>query len=381
MKAHSDILDHPVKRSVRKVVTLKPKRVAYSVADEEVFNRFLSLERKRTERTGDPFVLMLLDFSELRDEVDQQKIAEICESLGSGARDTDIAGWYKYPTTIGVIFTTLRSAPRKAIQSALVDKTSQTLCSRLDADKLNKVEISFHFFPEDFDGEKKTFKGDEKLYPDLEKMQRAKAGHHVIKRVTDIAGSLFALLLFSPFFLAIPILIKLTSKGPVFFRQRRIGRFGEEFYFLKFRSMYINNNSEIHQQYIKKLIDDKDKAAHQNGAFKIVDDPRVTPLGRFLRKSSLDELPQFLNVLRGDMSIVGPRPPIPYEVGMYHYWHRRRIIEVKPGITGLWQVYGRSKTTFDEMVRLDLKYVREQSFWLDLKIIFKTPFAVFSGAY
>ena len=113
--------------------------------------------------------------------------------------------------------------------------------------------------------------------------------------------------------------------------------------------------------------------------FKITDDPRVTPVGRFLRRTSLDELPQFLNVLLGEMSLVGPRPPLPYEVEAYDVWHRRRLLEARPGITGLWQVNGRSRTKFDDMVRLDLQYARKQSLWLDLKILLRTPAAVVSG--
>jgi lipopolysaccharide/colanic/teichoic acid biosynthesis glycosyltransferase len=115
------------------------------------------------------------------------------------------------------------------------------------------------------------------------------------------------------------------------------------------------------------------------GVYKIVNDPRVTPTGRFLRRSSLDELPQFFNVLKGDMSLVGPRPPLPYEFERYSSWHRRRVLEVKPGLTGLWQVYGRSRTNFDEMVRLDLQYASQWSLWLDLKILLKTPIAVAFG--
>src|SRR5262249_51200385 len=133
----------------------------------------------------------------------------------------------------------------------------------------------------------------------------------------------------------------------------------------------------IHREYIRNLIDKN--ASHSEGTYKIKNDPRVTPLGRFLRKSSLDELPQFINVLRGEMSLVGPRPPIRYEFESYSLWHRRRIVEAKPGITGDWQVHGRSRTTFDEMVRMDLRYIRNQSIWLDLRILFKTPFAVFRG--
>jgi lipopolysaccharide/colanic/teichoic acid biosynthesis glycosyltransferase len=147
--------------------------------------------------------------------------------------------------------------------------------------------------------------------------------------------------------------------------------------------MSADNDPRIHQEYIKRFIQEKksyEAGGPQTGAvYKIKNDPRVTSVGRFLRKTSLDELPQFFNVLRGEMSLVGPRPPIPYELGNYELWHRRRVMEVKPGITGLWQVNGRSSTTFDEMVRLDLKYAKEWSLWLDIKIILKTPWVVLTG--
>jgi lipopolysaccharide/colanic/teichoic acid biosynthesis glycosyltransferase len=147
--------------------------------------------------------------------------------------------------------------------------------------------------------------------------------------------------------------------------------------------MYVNNDPEVHRRYVQTLIRPQERrsvSAGPSSVYKMTNDPRVTPLGRFLRKTSLDELPQFINVLKGDMSLVGPRPPIPYEFENYDTWHRRRVLEAKPGITGLWQVMGRSRTTFDEMVRLDLQYIRDQSFWLDLKILVKTPVAVLSGS-
>ena len=138
--------------------------------------------------------------------------------------------------------------------------------------------------------------------------------------------------------------------------------------------------SGIHQQYVEKFIQSgATSESGKNVVFKIVDDPRVTPIGHFLRRSSLDEFPQFWNVLKGEMSLVGPRPPLPYEVARYKRWHRRRVLEAKPGITGLWQVTGRSRTTFDEMVRLDLRYARNYSVWTDLKILLATPRAVLSG--
>ncbi len=198
----------------------------------------------------------------------------------------------------------------------------------------------------------------------------------------DVIGGIAAILIFSPFFILIPICIKLTSRGPVLFRQERIGQYEMKFMFLKFRSMYVNTSDEVHKEYVQNLITKKVSGeAGGNGkkVYKITNDKRVTPIGKLLRKTSMDELPQFFNVLKGEMSLVGPRPPIPYELEKYDSWHRRRVLEVKPGITGLWQVKGRSSTTFDEMVRLDLHYARTWSPLMDLKILLRTPWAVVAG--
>ncbi len=160
----------------------------------------------------------------------------------------------------------------------------------------------------------------------------------------------------------------------------RLGLKGRRFPFYKFRSMYTNIDDRIHREYVANLIQGNlekiNKGKRGDSFFKMKDDPRVTPLGKFIRQTSLDELPQLFNVLKGHMSLVGPRPPLPYEVERYKPWHLRRILEMKPGITGLWQVSGRSKTTFDEMVRLDLRYVQNWSIWLDLKILIKTVWEV-----
>jgi lipopolysaccharide/colanic/teichoic acid biosynthesis glycosyltransferase len=145
----------------------------------------------------------------------------------------------------------------------------------------------------------------------------------------------------------------------------------------------MNNDATIHKDFVTDFIKGKIKesADGQKTCFKIKNDPRITPIGRILRKTSLDEIPQFINVLMGDMSLVGPRPSIPYEVEQYDLWHRRRVLEVKPGITGLWQVEGRSSLTFDNMVRLDLQYIKKWSFFLDIKLLIKTPFTLVKGAY
>jgi lipopolysaccharide/colanic/teichoic acid biosynthesis glycosyltransferase len=197
----------------------------------------------------------------------------------------------------------------------------------------------------------------------------------------DIAGSLFALVLFSPLLAVIAVLVKLTSRGPILYRQVRIGRYGRRFTFLKFRSMHNKNDHKVHEEFVKRLIaGGVDTPGNgSSSVYKLTNDKRITPIGRFLRKSSLDELPQLFNVLQGDMSLVGPRPPLPYEFEAYHTWHKQRLIAVQPGITGLWQVTGRSRTKFDEMVRLDLKYASSWTVWGDIKILSQTPRAVISG--
>ncbi len=205
----------------------------------------------------------------------------------------------------------------------------------------------------------------------------------LIKKTIDVTLASILLLLLSPLLLIIALLIKLTSEGPVLFIQKRMGHEGKQFNFLKFRSMYTSSDTKSHQEYVKKLINGKNNeinnGSKDNPMFKIADDPRITPIGKFIRKTSLDELPQLWNVITGDMSLIGPRPPIPYEVEDYKTWHLRRIIEVKPGMTGLWQISGRNKTTFDEMVRLDIQYLRNWSIALDFKILFKTFFVFFNS--
>ena len=196
------------------------------------------------------------------------------------------------------------------------------------------------------------------------------------KRVMDIFGAIAGLLLFGPVMLLVAALIKLTSEGPVLFKQERVGLGGSHFTFLKFRTMRVNNDDSVHQDYVRKLIEGKEdeinNGSEENPVYKLTNDDRITVIGHFLRRTSLDEIPQLFNVLTGTMSLVGPRPPIPYEVAVYKSWHLRRVLDAKPGITGLWQVYGRNRTTFDEMVRLDLQYIQQRSLLFDIQLIVKT---------
>ena len=195
-------------------------------------------------------------------------------------------------------------------------------------------------------------------------------GYARLKRVLDVVVTLLLLPFLAIIMLLVAIAIRLDSKGPILYRQRRVGLNGEEFELLKFRSMYQDSDDSLHRQAIEKYL--MNQALNDGDvAYKQVDDPRVTRVGKFIRKTSLDELPQFWNVLRGHMSLVGPRPPVPYEVDRYSPHDTLRLCG-KPGLTGIWQVYARSQVPFAEMVEMDLDYLRRQSLWLDLKLIVLT---------
>lgn len=201
-----------------------------------------------------------------------------------------------------------------------------------------------------------------------------------LKRVFDCLLAAGFLVVSAPLLAAIAVAVKCSSAGPVIYRQERVGENGRPFTMLKFRSMYDNASTALHRVHMAQLIrgNAAPTAADGRGGAKLRNDPRVTRVGRILRRTSLDELPQLWNVLRGEMSLVGPRPPLPYEVELYQEWHKQRL-QALPGMTGLWQVQGRNRVRFDEMVRMDLEYIRRQSLWLDLVILLKTPWAVFNG--
>jgi lipopolysaccharide/colanic/teichoic acid biosynthesis glycosyltransferase len=203
----------------------------------------------------------------------------------------------------------------------------------------------------------------------------ARTGYR-LKRGLDLMGASVLVVLFAPLMLFTAVVVALTSRGPVIFKQMRLGKGGVPFVFYKFRSMTANADDRVHREYVTRLIAGQSAGLNQgNGSaplFKLKADPRVTRVGRFIRKTSIDELPQLFNVLKGEMSLVGPRPPLPYEAEKYQSWHMRRLLDLKPGITGVWQVEGRSKTSFDDMVRLDLRYMDKCSLWQDLKILLKT---------
>jgi lipopolysaccharide/colanic/teichoic acid biosynthesis glycosyltransferase len=327
---------------------------------------------------------MLFDFVQVADEDQKVKVfAELSESIPLHIRETDMCGWLKHEDLLGIVFTDIPRVDAVQVKETVELKVRDFLREKLDASMFGKLRLSTILFPDERKGDEQDEGFSTIFYPDIVQRGAVARLANGLKRVMDVIGAIVALLIFSPLFVTIPIAIKLTSPGPVFFRQKRLGLHGRAFSFLKFRSMKVNNDDSIHREFIKGFIANKNSDEHEKSGdqviFKIQNDPRLTPIGNFLRKSSFDELPQFFNVLMGDMSLVGPRPPIPYEVDNYDVWHRFRILAKKPGITGLWQVKGRSLTTFDDMVRLDLLYVRTWSLWLDIKLLLATPGAVVRG--
>jgi len=359
-------------------------REDHEVLTEDMFRRILCWERKRAERSGRCFLLMLMHVGKvLQANRSGRALTEVVSALSRCTRETDVTGWYLEGAILGVIFTELREGNRNVLLKSTPAKLIASLRTKLHAEQLDQIHISFHFFPEKWNKSNPGRLANTRLYPDLFKRDEERKFSRFVKRLVDIVGSILALIVCSPLFGIISLAIKLTSRGAILFKQERVGQYGVGFRFLKFRSMECVNDPSIHREYVRRFIagepDPSQTGGGRNVVYKLRSDPRVTRVGKFLRRTSLDELPQLINVLKGEMSLVGPRPPIPYELEAYRIWHRRRVLEAKPGITGLWQVNGRSRLKFDDMVRLDLQYAKKWSLWLDIKILLQTPRAVLFG--
>lgn len=338
-------------------------------------------EQKRAARFDQSFALISVSLIPGR-SCDAATWFAVIEALTVAKRDADVLGWFTRGSQLGVLVPEIDVNDSSFIRD-LESRVQMALAPRLDADTRDdfSVRLLRHEAPTPATSETGQVSD-----PQLSSLHQStgvvmRSG---LKRAIDIAGSALLLLLASPIFLLIAALVKLKSPGPVFFRQSRVGEHGRSFMMLKFRTMRVNADADnaIHKEFVSQLINSAAPTggdAAKETPFKIVNDPRVTSIGRLLRKTSLDELPQLWNVLIGDMSLVGPRPPLAYEVQQYKAWHYRRVLEAKPGITGLWQVNGRSRTTFDDMVRLDLRYAKNPSAWADIKILLATPRAVISG--
>ena len=351
------------------------------VLDDQSFHKMIALERKRSERSHKSFLLMLLDAGDqLPSQPNGEALGKILAALALATRETDVTGWYQNNAIVGVMFTEIASEDRHSIVGTLLTRISVALKSSLSLDLFNQVSISFHLFPEEFNRDMPQCPSDPTLYPDILHRDKTKKLFSIMKRLMDIAGSAAALTLFSPILVLIAVLIKLSSRGPVILKQKRLGQFGKTFTLLKFRTMYANSDPQIHREFMQRVITGNYDGTVEKGKpvyTKMTDDPRVTRIGRLLRRTSMDELPQFFNVLKGDMSLVGPRPCLPYEYDEYDDWHKRRL-SVLPSCTGLWQVSSRSEVGFDDMVLLDLYYIDNLSPWLDFQLILKTiPVMIF----
>jgi len=338
------------------------------------FYDHLRAEKKRAERSNAPLSIVL--FYLVGDSLKRIKaVEEFLDYLDQNTRETDTKGWLDI-YTMGII---LPNTDKNGLNN-FVQKI-------LRGNGYIKVSITMGTYPDDIfkkllaEAEMKSEFSLLDLFPlDLDEPPKPRWLQDLFKRGIDLVGSLLGLMLFFPFMLIIGLAIKIDSPGPIFFKQTRVGRKGLHFLFFKFRSMYWNVDDRLHREYIDGLIAGNlgkiNQGDSENPFFKIKSDKRITRVGKILRSLSLDEFPQLYNVLKGEMSLVGPRPPIPYEVEKYGAWHLRRILEKRPGITGLWQVSGRNKLNFDQMVRLDLKYVHDWTLWLDLKILLKTMWVV-----
>ena len=288
----------------------------HDLYDERTFQELLRIERKRSERSGRPFLLMLIDIEKsVQNETGKTIIGKIICKLNTHTRETDAKGWFVDKSIIGIIFTEIGEHDKAFILERITQRVRNSLFYVLESNHFQEMKLSLQWFPDNGNQSENNYEPNSLFYPDVIQKAIHKVFSLFIKRLIDIAGSITGLIIFSPLFITIPILIKLTSKGPVFFRQERLGLSGQKFTFLKFRSMHINHDDNIHREYIKSLIangnDERrdDEITGQDGIYKIKEDPRITLIGKFLRKTSLDELPQFINVLKGDMSLVGHAHP------------------------------------------------------------------------
>ena len=352
---------------------------------EDLFGSAITRERKRTERSGLAIVLVVIRMEDGgRNSGSPEIWKAVDEALRVVKSDIDMLGWFERDTAIALLSPDNDVLKLATVCERLEMNIRKELTDRLDAERTSRLSIRLRVYPEPMYSEEEAFLSiDSYLYPDLKANRGRDIGYDSVKRGLDIVGSFTLLMVLSPIFLAVALCVKLTSSGPVIFRQVRIGQMMKPFMICKFRTMRANADHGIHHNYVSWFITASDRnkvqGPEKDKVFKLTNDPRISPIGHFLRKTSLDELPQLWNVLKGEMSLVGPRPPLWYELQQYKPWHRHRVLEVKPGITGLWQVTGRSRTTFDDMVRLDLRYARGRSLWADIKILLATPAAVIKG--
>ena len=377
----------------------------FLICSESEFIAILKRERERSDRTGQEFSLLI--FNPGPEKTDEKKMKLLLRSLIRRLRSIDEAGWMK-AGRIGVLL------PGAALEGA--NGFAETIQEQ-NRDTLANLEYDVLHYPEDCPAD--LFSRNQRpadIRMENPGRQNAREDGRAVrhetpppspsenrkrnslfqrgngngfpsirtfcvrnvplwKRSMDIIGSFLGLFIVSPLFLFISALIKTASPGPVFFKQERIGYGGKPFTLYKFRTMKCDSDPGCHKQYLSELINSSIQCSFEKPMNKLDDDPRIIPFGHFLRKSCLDELPQLINVFLGHMSLVGPRPPIQYEVDEYIDWHKERL-DILPGMTGLWQVNGKNNLTFKQMVSLDIQYIKKLSLWFDLEILLKTPMAI-----
>ena len=360
---HAPLGDSPLCKALQRQKNSHPR--FNDIVPKYQFLKELEREKRRSDRSKAPLsiVMFRLDGSK---HSEPSNVTNLLQLLSNHMRETDILGCLAKDLIALLLLDTNEQGTNRFVDKTLNQTNSSGVSTMVATypDQLFDGLITEHDDLQDpqvllIDGATGRYRS---VYP--------------LKRCLDIVGALVGILVLSPLMLVTAIAIALTSPGPIIFKQIRIGRGGVPFVFYKFRSMVCNVDDRIHREYVAKLINENlgeiNQGSSDNPMYKIKSDPRVTRIGRIIRKTSIDELPQFLNVLKGDMSLVGPRPPLPYETEEYQSWHLRRLLEIKPGITGLWQVEGRSKTSFNDMVRMDIRYIKYCSLKLDLKILLKT---------
>jgi lipopolysaccharide/colanic/teichoic acid biosynthesis glycosyltransferase len=360
-------------------------------------------EKFRTCRTGSPFTLVLFNPHKLVSNNSEPKtngLEELESILDRATRHSDIQGWWDKKTYAILLLDTFPGGAYAVIEKLIFGLKGKGY-GIYESPRQTLFEVHTFPDPNQGNGHNGTDEGGEETIDEKNNrvnsidnecgfkclsLENPKAYFEILKRSIDILLSATLLLIFLPLLIAVALLIKLDSPGPVIYRQTRVGKKGKHFTFYKFRTMYFNCDETIHQIHVKNLVN-KVEGLSSNGRFKessykLMHDNRITRVGNYVRNTSLDEIPQLFNVLKGDMSLVGPRPHPVYEVEIYKDWFKYRL-DVKPGITGLGQVDGRYNKEYEEVYRLDLRYVKSASIVLDLKILFKTALLVLSsrGAY
>ena len=372
---HGSSITHVPSKSVSPDISLRSATVNPPI-DETTFRaeflRALQREKRRAERSKSP--LSMAVFKAVSDShASGRQVDRLLNCLGAAKRETDFLGHLDDD----VIAVLLPDTNAPGLQRFL-DRVSFT------SDGLVPAASSATYPDQLFDqiaAERSSSAGPRPLQ--AQSLSTSREHGYALKRWLDIFGAIVALVVLSPLMLITALTIQLSSPGPIIFRQVRLGRGGVPFVMYKFRSMTANADDQIHRNFVSGLIKGAAQSAGDSDdrgpQYKMKSDPRITRIGRFLRKTSIDEVPQFFNVLRGDMSLVGPRPPVTYEAERYEAWHLRRVLEMRPGMTGIWQVEGRSKVSFDDMVRMDLQYLRTCSLRFDISILLRTLPVVISG--